>query len=66
MSVKVQFDDVLDLVPKSSVKVNDVTVGQVSDVELDGDKAVVTLKAPQGRQPARPAGGLDPPDQPAR
>lgn len=44
ISVKVQFDDVLDLVPKSSVKVNDVTVGQVSDVELDGDKAVVTLK----------------------
>lgn len=44
IEVKVQFDDVLDLVPKSSVKVNDVSVGQVTDVELDGDKAVVTLK----------------------
>lgn len=44
IEVKVQFDDVLDLVPKSSVKVNDVTVGQVSDVDLEGDKAVVTLK----------------------
>ena len=28
--------DVLDLVPKSTVKVNDVTVGQVTDIELDG------------------------------
>lgn len=44
IEVKVQFDDVLDLVPKSSVKVNDVSVGQVTDVDLDGDKAVVTLK----------------------
>ena len=44
IEVTVKFDDVLDLVPKSSVKVNDVTVGQVTDVELDGYQAVVKLK----------------------
>ena len=41
ITVTVRFDDVLDLVPKSSVKVNDVTVGQVVDVDLDGYQAVV-------------------------
>ncbi len=44
IEVKVDFADVLDLVPKSSVKVNDVSVGQVTDVRLDGYHAVVTLK----------------------
>ncbi|HWJ08617.1 MAG TPA: MCE family protein [Nocardioides sp.] len=44
ISVTVQFDDVLDLVPKSSVKVNDVTVGQVTDVRLDGYRAEVELE----------------------
>lgn len=44
IEVTVKFDDVLDLVPKSSVKVNDVTVGQVTDVRLDGYQAVVKLK----------------------
>jgi phospholipid/cholesterol/gamma-HCH transport system substrate-binding protein len=42
--VKVIFDDVLDLVPMSSVKVNDVAVGQVKEVKLDGYRAVVTLE----------------------
>jgi phospholipid/cholesterol/gamma-HCH transport system substrate-binding protein len=42
--VTVMFDDVLDLVPKSTVKVNDVSVGQVSDVQLDGYVAEVTLE----------------------
>jgi phospholipid/cholesterol/gamma-HCH transport system substrate-binding protein len=42
-SVKVEFRDVLDLVPQSSVKVNDVTVGKVTDVALDGYHAQVTL-----------------------
>ncbi len=44
ITVKVEFEDVLDLVPKSSVKVSDVTVGQVTDVDLDGYTAVVTIK----------------------
>src|SRR5687768_5435332 len=44
ITVEVEFADVLDLVPKSSVKVSDVTVGQVTDIDLDGYQAVVTLK----------------------
>ena len=44
MTVTVEFRDVLDLVPKSTVKVNDVSVGQVTDVELDGDQAKVTVE----------------------
>jgi phospholipid/cholesterol/gamma-HCH transport system substrate-binding protein len=42
--VTVQFEDVLDLVPKSTVKVNDVSVGQVKDITLDGYHAEVTLE----------------------
>jgi phospholipid/cholesterol/gamma-HCH transport system substrate-binding protein len=44
ITVTVQFQDVLDLVPKSTVKVNDVSVGQVTDVSLDGEAAKVTLE----------------------
>ena len=43
MTVHVQFPDVLDLVPQSTVKVADVTVGKVTHVELDGYAADVTL-----------------------
>ncbi|GAB2759612.1 MCE family protein [Nocardioides pakistanensis] len=42
-AVKVEFRDVLDLVPQSSVKVNDVTVGKVTDIAVDGYHAEVTL-----------------------
>ena len=41
--VTVQFRDVLDLVPQSTVKVDDVTVGKIEDVELDGYTANVSL-----------------------
>lgn len=41
--VTVQFRDVLDLVPQSTVKVDDVSVGIVDDVQLDGYTAEVTL-----------------------
>lgn len=44
MTVTVMFVDVLDLVPKSTVKVNDVSVGEVTDVDLDGYTAMVTLE----------------------
>ena len=44
MTIKVEFADVLDLVPKSTVKVNDVSVGTVTDVALNGYTAVVTLE----------------------
>jgi phospholipid/cholesterol/gamma-HCH transport system substrate-binding protein len=37
--VRVEFKDVLDLVPQSAVKVNDVTVGSVSKIELKHDAA---------------------------
>ena len=44
MTVTVKFRDVLDLVPQSTVKVNDVSVGKVTDVTLDGAVAEVTLE----------------------
>ncbi len=44
IEVTLEFEDVLDLVPKSSVKVSDVTVGQVTDVDLDGYHAAVTIE----------------------
>ena len=47
MTVKAEFADVLDLVPKSTVKVNDVTVGQITDVRLDGRHALVTMEIPK-------------------
>jgi phospholipid/cholesterol/gamma-HCH transport system substrate-binding protein len=43
-SVDIEFRDVLDLVPQSAVKVDEVTVGKVDDVSLDGYTAVVTVK----------------------
>jgi phospholipid/cholesterol/gamma-HCH transport system substrate-binding protein len=44
MTLTVEFADVLDLVPQSTVKVNDVSVGRVTDIDLDGYHAVVTLQ----------------------
>lgn len=41
--VTVEFRDVLDLVPQSAVKVNNVTVGAVEKVELNGWHARVRL-----------------------
>lgn len=41
--VTVEFRDVLDLVPQSAVKVDDVTVGRVDDIKLDGYTAEVTV-----------------------
>jgi virulence factor Mce-like protein len=46
MKVKVLFRDVLDLVPQSTVKINDVTVGKVSEVKLKGYVAEVTVEIP--------------------
>ena len=46
-TVTVEFADVLDLVPKSSVKVDDVTVGTVQKVWLDGYVAKVRIKLPK-------------------
>ena len=46
MTIKVMFRDVLDLVPQSSVRVNDVVVGKVKKVDLKGYVAEVTLEIP--------------------
>jgi phospholipid/cholesterol/gamma-HCH transport system substrate-binding protein len=43
-TVKVQFRDVLDLVPQSAVRVNDIAVGKVTDIKLNGWTATVTVK----------------------
>lgn len=47
IKVKIQFRDVLDLVPQSTVKVDDVSVGKVTKVELKGYTAVVTVALPK-------------------
>jgi len=44
ITVTAEFADVLDLVPQSTVKVNDVSVGKVTDIDLDGYKAIVTME----------------------
>ncbi|MDQ6641637.1 MAG: MCE family protein [Actinomycetota bacterium] len=46
ITVHVEFRDVLDLVPQSTVKVNDVTVGKVKAIDLKGYTADVTLLLP--------------------
>jgi phospholipid/cholesterol/gamma-HCH transport system substrate-binding protein len=46
--VVVEFRDVLDLVPQSAVKVNDVTVGAVESIWLDGWTARVRLRIENG------------------
>ena len=48
--VTVEFADVLDLVPQSSVKVNEVTVGTVKKIAVNGWTARVTLQLPDSVQ----------------
>ncbi len=57
----------LDLVPKSTVKVNDVSVGQVTDVALDGQHAVGHAAGSRS-DTELPDNAIaeHPPDQPAR
>lgn len=47
MTVHIMFRDVLDLVPQSTVKVDDVTVGKVTSISLKGYTADVTVKLPK-------------------
>jgi len=44
MTLHLQFRDVLDLVPDSTVKLNDVTVGKVDSIALKNGIADVTVK----------------------
>ncbi|GAA4470547.1 MCE family protein [Phytohabitans houttuyneae] len=51
--VTAEFVDVLDLVERAAVKVDDVTVGSVEDISLDGWTAKVRLRLDRGvRLPA--------------
>ena len=43
ITVTIEFRDVIDLVPQTSVKVDDVTVGKVDQIKLDGYHAEVTV-----------------------
>ena len=43
-TVKAEFRDALDLVPQSGVRVDDVSVGKVTDVKLKGWHAIVTMQ----------------------
>ncbi len=63
--VTVEFADVLDLVPQSAVKVNDVTVGAVEKVQLDGWHARVTVRLQESVRAARQRGRRAAADQPA-
>jgi phospholipid/cholesterol/gamma-HCH transport system substrate-binding protein len=52
-TVRAEFANVANLVPDAEVKVDDVTVGRVSDVRLDGWHARLTLELDDGvRLPA--------------
>jgi phospholipid/cholesterol/gamma-HCH transport system substrate-binding protein len=44
ITIKAEFRDVLDLVPDSTVKVNDVTVGKITDIPLSDYNAEVTMQ----------------------
>ncbi len=46
ITVHVLFRDVLDLVPQSTVKVDDITVGKVTAIKLQGYHADVTIELP--------------------
>ncbi|MCW2783656.1 MAG: hypothetical protein JWP74_173 [Marmoricola sp.] len=46
IKVHIMFRDVLDLVPQSTVKVDDVTVGKVTKIDLKGYTADVTIALP--------------------
>jgi phospholipid/cholesterol/gamma-HCH transport system substrate-binding protein len=46
IKVHIMFRDVLDLVPQSTVKVDDVTVGKVTKIQLKGYTADVTVALP--------------------
>lgn len=55
----VEFEDVLDLVPQSAVKVADVTVGSVTDIAVDGYTARVVLSVnPEVELPANTTASL--------
>ena len=66
MTIKVEFADVLDLVPQSTVKVNDVSVGKVTDIDLERLPRRGHARAPRATSSCPDnAVAEHPPDQPA-
>jgi len=60
LTLHLKFRDVLDLVPQSTVKVDDVTVGKVTSIKLDGYIADVTVQVPRSMQiPANEQATID-------
>ena len=58
-TLTVEFEDVIDLVPQSAVKVDDVTVGSVTDIEVNGYTARVELSVnPEVELPANTTASL--------
>lgn len=53
--VTVQFHDVLDLVPQSSVQVNDVPVGKVQTIDLSADGRMALVRLAVNRNVRLPA-----------
>ncbi|MFE9578792.1 MCE family protein [Nocardia sp. NPDC006044] len=45
MYIDIQFDDVLDLVPQSAVKVEGLPVGRVEDIKIGKDQWTATVRA---------------------
>ena len=64
--VTLMFRDVLDLVPQSTVKVDDVTVGKVTVDQAQGLRRQGHGRAAARRRAARQRHRADPADQPAR
>lgn len=57
--VTIEFQDVLDLVPQSAVKVDDVTVGSVESIEVTGYTARVVVRVnPEVALPANSTASL--------
>lgn len=49
LTIQARFDDVIDLVPKASVRAGDVPIGTVTDIELTDDlQALVTMQVKDG------------------
>ena len=65
-AVTVEFLDVLDLVPQSAVKVDDVTVGRVSRSSSTDDLTARSRRGQRRRRAAGQRGGGDPADVAAR
>ena len=65
-TIQAQMPDVQNLEQNSRVRVNDVTVGNVTKIERQGWHALVTMTTQRGRRPARQRDRHARADQPAR